>query len=344
MSETTKTNQVWIRIEAFLSLKSPNTQKTYSGIINEWCDFVKAEKNTVSGAQALLEVTDLEAISYINWQGKQAGHEPRLIKKNSTQETVRKTKKSGLESNLANSTIAKKVAALRRMYRMLVSADLGIKTNPFDPDKVQAPKARSGQKRPTEMIDFNLVKEIVSAPDPETPKGIRDRAILAIMFSAGLRKNEVLSLRLGDVRKSQGGIVYLRLRATKSNKDADQPLPTWAVEHLEPLIKSREEQGAASGDFLFTGFRGRGGTISTEEALSESGMHKLFKSYCRMVGASHYATPHSARATAITKLLTDGFDHKFVQKFSRHSSTQMVDVYDKRRLDIEDNPGLKLDY
>ncbi len=63
-----------------------------------------------------------------------------------------------------------------------------------------------------------------------------------------------------------------------------------------------------------------------------------------MVGASHYATTDSTRATAITKLLTDGFDHKFVQKFSRHSSTQMVDVYDKRRLDIEDKPRLKLDY
>ena len=150
--------------------------------------------------------------------------------------------------------------------------------------------------------------------------------------------------RVGDVRFNIDKICYLRLRATKSKKDADQPLPKWAEAYLVAHLNLRKEQGAASGDYLFTSFRGRGGAVLTENPISESGVHKLFVAYCRAAGASHYATPHSARATAITKLLSDGHDHKYVQKFSRHATTQMVDVYDKRRLDIEDNPGLKLDY
>lgn len=334
-----KLHEVWLRIDAFLSLKSDNTKKTYEGIILQWCDFLEARMETNEGAYRLISVSDLHAVAYINWLTKQKGHLPRLVTNRDSQ-----AKKDGLQSTLSNSTIAKKVAALRRMYRMLVASNVGIENNPFDPDKVQTPAAKSGQKRPTEMIDFEKVKEIVDLPTTETPKGLRDRAILAVLFGAGLRKSEVISLRVGDVRSTADGICFLRLRATKNKKDADQPLPKWSAQELEIHLDERRKQGAANGDYLFTGYIGRGGAKISQNPISASGLHKLFKSYCALAGASHYATLHSARATAITKLLTDGFDHKYVQKFSRHSSPQMVDVYDKRRLDIEDNPGLKLDY
>ena len=61
-------------------------------------------------------------------------------------------------------------------------------------------------------------------------------------------------------------------------------------------------------------------------------------------GAGNFVSPHSARATAITKLLSDGFSHREVQEFSRHASIQMVEVYDKRRISIDDNPASDLDY
>jgi hypothetical protein len=48
--------------------------------------------------------------------------------------------------------------------------------------------------------------------------------------------------------------------------------------------------------------------------------------------------------TAISKLLSDGISHREVQEFSRHSSVQMVELYDKRRIGVEDNPGKKLEY
>jgi integrase len=61
-------------------------------------------------------------------------------------------------------------------------------------------------------------------------------------------------------------------------------------------------------------------------------------------GAGRYATPHSARATAITKLLADGIPHREVQEFSRHSSIQMVEWYDKRRFSVEQSPAKELSY
>jgi integrase len=73
-------------------------------------------------------------------------------------------------------------------------------------------------------------------------------------------------------------------------------------------------------------------------------LYRLFKHYCEKAGATQFLTPHSARATAITKLLADGIPHREVQEFSRHSSIQMVELYDKRRLTVEENPGKELDY
>jgi integrase len=62
------------------------------------------------------------------------------------------------------------------------------------------------------------------------------------------------------------------------------------------------------------------------------------------VGAGPHVTPHSARATAITKLLTDGIPHREVQAFSRHASIQMVEHYDKRRFDVERSPAKGLEF
>jgi integrase len=66
--------------------------------------------------------------------------------------------------------------------------------------------------------------------------------------------------------------------------------------------------------------------------------------YCKAAGSTEFVSPHSARATAITKLLADGLPHRLVQEFSRHSSIQMVELYDKRRVGVEDNPGAKLKF
>jgi integrase len=78
--------------------------------------------------------------------------------------------------------------------------------------------------------------------------------------------------------------------------------------------------------------------------MSDTGLYLLFKQYCMAAGAGMYVTPHSARATAITKLLSDGVPHRVVQEFSRHASIQMVEWYDKRRFDVEQSPAKGLVY
>ncbi len=349
-------NAVWLRVSAFLSLKSPNTQRTYLGIVNEWSEFLGAEPGTDKAAQLLISANDLHAISYKNWLSGQPGEMPRMkrsevkfsdqrdLANDKTKPKKFKSKSQGLESTLSNATIYKKLVALRRIYRMLIGANLGITVNPFDPDKLPPPAKDAGRKRPTEMIDFELVNEIINSPDISTPKGLRDRALLATLFGGGLRRSEVINIRLGDIKSSANKTTFLYLRSTKSKKDANQALPAWASDAVSALKESRMKLGALEGDYLFISYRGRGGTQATPHPLSDNGLYRLFKQYCIKAGAGLNVTPHSARATSITKLLSDGIPHRLVQEFSRHSSIQMVELYDKRRVGVDENPGKGLSF
>ena len=342
---------MWIRINAFLDLKSENTQRTYAGIIKEWCSFLGAAPGTEQSAHAILSASDLHAAAYRKWLERKPGQRPRFAAAGSPANTrelhefIGDTgRRDGLQHTQANATIAKKFTALRRVYRMLIGADLGITRNPFDADRVPSPAARSGQKRPTEMLDFALVKEVLDQPDSGHPKGIRDAAMLALLFGAGLRRSEVVALRIGDLRSSPGGTEYVRLRATKSKRDYDHALPPWAAERVRLLAETRLVDGAGPGDFLFVRYRGPGGKTGTRKPLTSNGLYRIFKFYCLKAGAGAFITPHSARATAITKLLADGLGHREVQEFSRHASVQMVEVYDKRRFGVDKGPGKKLTY
>ncbi|RIL11220.1 MAG: hypothetical protein DCC75_02770 [Proteobacteria bacterium] len=344
-----QTQPVWLRLSAFLSMRSPNTQSTYMGIISEWCEFLGAKAGSKEAAKKVIAATDLHAIAYKNWLEKKPGERPRAQRKGSLSREVRivsgrSAKKVGLEHTLSNATIAKKFAALRRIYRMLIGAGVGVKENPFDSDRVPAPPKAAGRKRPTEMVDFAMVQRIVNAPDGKSAKGVQDRAILAVFFGGGLRRAEVLGLRCGDIRRSAKGTIFLYLRSTKAKKDAEQALPPWASKLLLAHLELRRKQGAREADYLFVSFRGRAGSKATESPLSPAGLYKMFKFYCSKADAGQFLSPHSARATAITKLLSDGIPHRQVQEFSRHSSIQMVELYDKRRMGVDENPAKLLDY
>jgi integrase/recombinase XerD len=332
-------SEVWGRIKGFLSMKSPLTNLSYKGILREWCDFLGILAFSPEGAQRFLDATDLDALSYRSWLYAQEGHAPRLVAA-----TRSASLRDGTQSTLTHATVAKKLSALRRLYRVIDGLPEKIQPNPFDRDTVEPPSAHSGRKRPTEMVDFSLVKSLIETPSSETPKGVRDRALLAILFGGGLRRSEAVGLRIGDVKKTPQGTLYLTLRSTKARRDAEQALPEWVEEYLNPYLQYRYVQQATVHHYLFITFTGKGGNTPVERPLSASGVYELFKRYAHSLPGGLFLSPHSARATAITKLLSDGVSYREVKEFSRHGSVTMVEVYDKRRLGVENNPGKKLKY
>lgn len=345
--------ELWLRLEAFLSMRSRQTYETYLGVVKEWIHFLGAEPGTDAAALKIKSAGDVHAMAYIKWLSGRPGEVPRIARRSFTKakselperrNPKQQDKKLGIENLQSNATIAKKVAALRRIYRMLIGSGQFAGLNPFDADRVKAPPKEAGRKRPTEMLPFDQVKSVIATADGKSIKSLQDKAILACLFGGALRRSEIVNLRIDDVRRSNKGTLYLNLRSTKAGKDARQALPTWAAKIVDDHVKQRRKRGAQPIDPLFSTFSGRGGLVPGEEAVSSSGVYKLFKAYCQRAGVGDHFTPHSARATAITKLLAQGIPHRQVQEFSRHSSVQMVELYDKRRIGVDESAAKDLDF
>lgn len=169
--------------------------------------------------------------------------------------------------------------------------------------------------------------------------GVRDRAILALLFGLGLRRSEVRKITLRDITVSPAGILHIVLRDTKAGKTQEQPIPDWAWEPISELSQQRMRDGATETDPLCTDYY-RG--LANHRPLSDSSIARLYKRYLRKLGID--AAPHSARATAATLLKSNGVDDRDVALFLRHSTTRMVQVYDKRSNDLARNPGRKILY
>lgn len=318
----------WLAISAWIAQLSPTTQITYVGIIREYSAFLGATAGTALAAQLICDANPTHALSYLQAIKMQAGQKPRH------------SRRGGHAA--APATVYKKIMALRRMYQVLEAHGF-ITKNPMRPELLPLPNPQGGKKRETEMLPFDAVPKLLAAVN-DTPRPIRDRAIIALLFGGGLRRAELCKLTLADVARTKGGTTYLVLRKTKDGADALQALPDWAARYAWELVADRKSQGAEKDSPLFVTYAGRGGCRPTSRAMPDCAVYHLFRQACERIGLGPHYTPHSARATAITKLLSDGMPHREVQEFSRHKSVAMVELYDKRRWGVDASPAKGLSF
>lgn len=228
---------------------------------------------------------------------------------------------------------------LRRIYAILLRNRM-VDSNPVPDDLIQEFARRKFIKHPTRMVPFINVKRIIEAPGQATAHGLRDSALLAILFNTAARQGEVRHLKLEDLCKTEKGTWYVHYKVTKSGKARKPALSEWALDYVFRHLAQRIAQGAKKDDLLFVSLYRRGPC-----QLASSYVGQLFKKYCAQVGLDpdHYS-PHCARATAISKHLADGATYRSAMELSGHSSIRMIELYDKRRWEIDNHPGKKLEY
>ncbi len=205
-------------------------------------------------------------------------------------------------------------------------------SNPYD---LLCHEMRGGdraQVRPHKLIPFDRIRALLDVPRELTLEGKRDRAVLCCLLGGALRIGEAAALRVSDIKATDSGTLYLFLRKTKAGVPARQPLPAWAAERVITWKLLAETLAGSSEAPLWPKIR-RGRIVG---AMTSESLRRMFKNYCDEIGLTGF-TPHSCRATAITKLLSDGVSYREVQDFSRHSSIAMVERYDKRRFGIDES-------
>lgn len=318
--------KVWAHIAATIHRKK--SKYDYRTQLDEWCNFIGAEKGTEQGARLLTNATSLHAFAYAQKLAKMPGLPSR----------DGDAKRSEVA---APRTVRKKLAALRAIYRDL--RDEGLCS--LNPIKTEYFPGVSYAKRPTEMLPvdkvWTLLDSVLNRANSELVQ--RDRAILGVLFGGGLRREEIVNLRVGDVRRTEKGVTWLYLRRTKSGRDAEQVIAPFAAELVWAWHARRLQFDAQPTDYLFCPVRKHAKHYAG--GVGSSQVYRLMKKYLHEAGLdSKLYSPHSARATAITQLLAQGKDPRAVQEFSRHSSIGMVYLYDKRRTAKDESVGNELEF
>ena len=209
-------------------------------------------------------------------------------------------------------SVARAVACFRGFYRFLVVAGHRI-VNPAD--DLQAPRA---WKTLPKFLSSEEVDTLLAAPDITTPRGLRDRALIEVLYATGLRVSELINLKAPDVNLESG---YLTTTG-KGRKQRLVPLgdeaASWVIRYLQESRPALLKKRSATRLFV----NARGGT-----SLTRVGFWKILKAYGRQGGLAASLSPHVLRHSFATHLLERGADLRAIQMMLGHSDLSTTQIY-----------------
>lgn len=215
--------------------------------------------------------------------------------------------------NYTKSTTARKLATLRSFYKFLIRRSL-ITANPLS--SIRTPKQ---EKRLPKCLDLEQVQKLLEAPGDGDLLSARDRAMLEVLYSSGIRVSELVDLEMQDLDLVEG---VLRVRG-KGRKDRITPIGSQAIKALQRYFDMRAMdakcQNSASGQRVFLNKHG--------EALSTRSVRRKLDKYLAMAGLDPGISPHTLRHSFATHLLNNGADLRSVQELLGHQSLSTTQVY-----------------
>ena len=207
-------------------------------------------------------------------------------------------------------SIARCLSALRSFYKFLREQKIRL-DNPVAAHKT--PKL--GRALPKDLSEQD-VEALILAPDTQSALGLRDRAMLEVLYACGLRVSELINLRIDLINLKQG---YLRITG-KGNKERLVPLGAVACEWLEKYLnEARSQLYKTATDYLF--LTQHGGIMSRQN------FWYAIKRYALQAGIQTELSPHTLRHAFATHLLNHGADLRVVQMLLGHSDLSTTQIY-----------------
>jgi integrase/recombinase XerC len=216
------------------------------------------------------------------------------------------------EAGYAKTSVARRLASLRSFFRYAQREGL-VKTNPAKPLR----NPRPDRKLP-HFLSTTEIGQLLSAPPTAEPLGLRDRAILETMYSAGLRVSETVGMNDGDIDAAQG---VVRIRG-KGRKERFGHLGSHALRALGRWQKARvlhPKVSPGAGAPVFTNKFGR--------RLTTRSVARMLEKYLKLTGLDLRTTPHTLRHSFATHLLDNGADIRSVQELLGHKSLVTTQIY-----------------
>ena len=221
-----------------------------------------------------------------------------------------------MASGLSPRSVARGVAAIRGFYRYLV-LDRHLEHNPAD--DLRPPRAWPALPA---FLSIEQVDALLAAPDVATPRGLRDRAMIEVLYATGMRVSELVGIRAADLHLDADYLTCIG----KGNKERLIPIGDEASEWVRryqrdgrPALVTRARAGKRSSPRLFVNMRGG--------ALSRVGFWKILKAYGRQAGLPKSLSPHVVRHSFATHLLDRGADLRSIQMMLGHADLSTTQIY-----------------
>jgi len=266
---------------------SPNTVRSYGSDLSQFAEFLETERPPEKGPAGSEPVDTAVLRAYLG---------------------------SLHERGLSSTTVARKLAALRSLYRYLT------RSGAVGADPARALRApRTPSRIPTRM-EMDEVEALLHAPDPTTPLGCRDLAILELLYGTGLRVSELVGLNLADVNPNSR---ILRVLG-KGGKERVVPFGEVAADALGPWLRARAGIQGAEGEPEAVFLNVRGGRLSDRSVRTVVTRYLGEAGLVRLAGS---VSPHTLRHAFATHLLDHGADLRSIQELLGHTSLATTQKY-----------------
>ncbi|GIW47166.1 MAG: tyrosine recombinase XerD [Deltaproteobacteria bacterium] len=208
-------------------------------------------------------------------------------------------------------SVARALVSVRQFFKFLLLEKVVSKDPVF---LIRSPKV---QKKIPEVLSIEEVDALLSVPDESTAEGIRDRAMLEVLYATGIRVSELVLLELNSVNLELGYVVVYG----KGSKERLVPIGQKAKEKLRQYLGTSRPYllKNKSSSYLFVSRRGK--------RLTRQGFWKILKGYVVRAGISKNISPHTLRHSFATHLLQCGADLRTIQLMLGHSDISTTQIY-----------------
>lgn len=217
------------------------------------------------------------------------------------------------DENRKTSSVSRIISALRKFYQWLIKEEI-VEIDPMQ--EIDSPKH---ERHLPLVLSMNEIERLLEQPDVNTPLGLRDRALLELLYATGMRVSESVNLNLSSLHLDIKLIKVLG----KGNKERLVPVGEVALFWLKKYLTDEREdlvlKTGSAADEVFLNLRGK--------KLTRQGVWKKIKSYVLQAGITKDVTPHTLRHTFATHLLENGADLRVVQELLGHSDISTTQIY-----------------
>lgn len=267
--------------------------------IDDFLNFIRFEKGLSENTVLAYKSDILIFIKFLN--------EHKISKV--TEETIMDLIFALKNKNYSTLSIARMLVAVKNYYKFLVNEKI-LSVSPFE--NMDSFKVR---KKIPEVLTEKDIENLLNQPDTSTKEGIRDKAILELLYSAGIRVSELVNMELTDINFDEK---ILRCFG-KGKKERLVPVGDYVVEAIKNYLKIRNEISNKFSNFLFITRLGK--------KFTRAGIWKIIKIYAKKAGITKNVYPHIFRHSFATHLLKGGADLRSVQEMLGHSDISTTQIY-----------------